>query len=1057
MAFSRRGTMYYIKERISKIIFELKRRQYGKELIIEEYEVLEGNYLTEEDVPKEAVYQKVSKDYLFGGFENHYAFKFDIQVPEDFQGKTIGLYIAGAESGWDYAINPQFLLYVNDELRQGIDLNHRENILTYDAQAGTNYHVYLHCYSGRTRETTTLKLKLFALDKETRDLYFNLITPYFVANKLPKDDINHIEIIEILNETINLLDLREYYTDAYYNSIRLANTYIKEEFYEKKCKESNIIATCIGHTHIDVAWLWTVDQTKEKVLRSFSTVLSLMEQYPEYLFMSSQPVLYEFVKEKYPPLLDKIREKVKEGSWEPEGAMYVEADCNVTSGESLVRQILYGTKIFKEEFGATNEVLWLPDVFGYSAALPQILQKSNIKYFMTTKIAWNQYNKMPYDTFMWKGIDGSEVLTHFITTQNPGHNPKEHFTTYNGILHPETMINAWDRYQQKGINQDVLVAFGYGDGGGGATYEMLEMGRRLSKGIQGSPTVKMGKVKDYFKRLEARVKNNKKLPKWTGELYLEYHRGTYTSMARNKRDNRKSEIIYTDLEKILTFKEVVQEGYDKEALDKAWKTILLNQFHDILPGTSIKDVYDVTQKEYEQLVSNEGIKEALVQLSKNMYIEKEGVLAFNTTSFQRNTLVSINAETATLLLANEKIAEKNSIFYFEDEFGTRYTAQISADGEILLLDPSFPAMGYKLYRLVGCESIDSKEMVITNHLIETGRMKLNLNDKGQLVSIVDKVRNRELLKEGRVGNELRVFEDRPMNYDNWDIDIYYREKSWAVDNLIDIEVLEQGPIRGALKLSYTFLNSTIEQIIYVYNHTSRVDFKHFIDWDQSQLLLKTNFPADINSTQATYEIQYGNIKRNTTENNTWDVAQFEVVGHKWADLSETGFGISILNDSKYGYRIKDGEMELTLIKSGIEPNPVSDREKHYFVYSLFSHEGDYTQDVIKEAYDLNYKIHTIKVEANSQGKKVRNSFVTTDKENIIIEVMKKSEDQKDTIIRLYESQNKRTKVNLEFLLSYSEIIRTNLLEEDEYRLAEDTNKLFLTIKPFEIVTLRLKK
>ena len=1049
--------MYYIKERISKIIFELKRRQYGKELIIEEYEVLEGNYLTEEDVPKEAVYQKVSKDYLFGGFENHYAFKFDIQVPEDFQGKTIGLYIAGAESGWDYAINPQFLLYVNDELRQGIDLNHRENILTYDAQAGTNYHVYLHCYSGRTRETTTLKLKLFALDKETRDLYFNLITPYFVANKLPKDDINHIEIIEILNETINLLDLREYYTDAYYNSIRLANTYIKEEFYEKKCKESNIIATCIGHTHIDVAWLWTVDQTKEKVLRSFSTVLSLMEQYPEYLFMSSQPVLYEFVKEKYPPLLDKIREKVKEGSWEPEGAMYVEADCNVTSGESLVRQILYGTKIFKEEFGATNEVLWLPDVFGYSAALPQILQKSNIKYFMTTKIAWNQYNKMPYDTFMWKGIDGSEVLTHFITTQNPGHNPKEHFTTYNGILHPETMINAWDRYQQKGINQDVLVAFGYGDGGGGATYEMLEMGRRLSKGIQGSPTVKMGKVKDYFKRLEARVKNNKKLPKWTGELYLEYHRGTYTSMARNKRDNRKSEIIYTDLEKILTFKEVVQEGYDKEALDKAWKTILLNQFHDILPGTSIKDVYDVTQKEYEQLVSNEGIKEALVQLSKNMYIEKEGVLAFNTTSFQRNTLVSINAETATLLLENEKIAEKNSIFYFEDEFGTRYTAQISADGEILLLDPSFPAMGYKLYRLVGCESIDSKEMVITNHLIETGRMKLNLNDKGQLVSIVDKVRNRELLKEGRVGNELRVFEDRPMNYDNWDIDIYYREKSWAVDNLIDIEVLEQGPIRGALKLSYTFLNSTIEQIIYVYNHTSRIDFKHFIDWDQSQLLLKTNFPADINSTQATYEIQYGNIKRNTTENNTWDVAQFEVVGHKWADLSETGFGISILNDSKYGYRIKDGEMELTLIKSGIEPNPVSDREKHYFVYSLFSHEGDYTQDVIKEAYDLNYKIHTIKVEANSQGKKVRNSFVTTDKENIIIEVMKKSEDQKDTIIRLYESQNKRTKVNLEFLLSYSEIIRTNLLEEDEYRLAEDTNKLFLTIKPFEIVTLRLKK
>ena len=303
-----------------------------------------------------------------------------------------------------------------------------------------------------------------------------------------------------------MIDLRKPFSNAFNESVAKANEYLKIEFYEKLCGHEDTVATCVGHTHIDIAWHWTVEQTREKVARSFSTVLNLMKEYPEYVFMSSQPQLYKFLKEDRPEVYEKIKEKVKEGVWEPEGAMWLEADCNVPAGESLVRQILFGKRFFKQEFGVDNEVLWLPDVFGYSAALPQILKKSGVNYFMTTKIAWNQFNKMPYDSFMWKGIDGTEVLTHFITTKDPYQEPNTHMTTYNGQIHPGAIMGAWDRYQNKDINDDVLVSFGFGDGGGGATYEMLEVGRRLNKGIPGCPKVKMGTSKEYFKRLEKKVK-----------------------------------------------------------------------------------------------------------------------------------------------------------------------------------------------------------------------------------------------------------------------------------------------------------------------------------------------------------------------------------------------------------------------------------------------------------------------------------------------------------------------------------------------------------------------
>ena len=562
--------MYYLLERIDKICGEISKNIYRDSISIDNYKYIDGNYHNIDlikEAPEEG-WREFKTGDLWGGRDAHGWFKCTVEVPERFAGQTIALNFKTFDEGWD-ATNPQFILYVNGEQIQGVDINHREIILTHNAVAGEKYEIDLHAYAGMLADKlATLSGNLVVIDMASRELYWNLKVPVDVCKELEKEDKNRVDMITVLNEAINLVDLRRPKSEMYDESVKKANRFLDDKFYGELCGHEDVIATCVGHTHIDVAWLWTVAQTREKVARSFSTVLKLMEEYPEYIFMSSQPQLYKMLKEDHPKIYEKVKEKVKEGVWEPEGAMWLESDCNVTSGESLVRQILHGKKFFKDEFNVDSKVLWLPDVFGYSAALPQILKKSDVDYFMTTKIAWNQFNKIPHDTFMWKGIDGTEVLTHFITTTGPGQERESHFTTYNGHIQPDAVMGAWRRYQDKNLNNDVLISFGWGDGGGGATVEMLENARRLSKGIPGAPKVKMGTSLDYFKRLEEKVKDNNKLSKWDGELYLEYHRGTYTSMARNKRDNRKCENMYTAAEKLNSLAMLEGKSYPQENINE---------------------------------------------------------------------------------------------------------------------------------------------------------------------------------------------------------------------------------------------------------------------------------------------------------------------------------------------------------------------------------------------------------------------------------------------------------------------------------------------------------
>ena len=585
--------MRYLDERVWVIIRELRPLIERSNTDIVKWQTKKKLFMRPEEadldpMPWESFDSSTDRWY---GKDTYYWFRAQFTVPQSMDQKCIFLKIHTQIEEWDDGRNPQFLLFVDGQAVQGQDMNHREVRLTDCAEAGRTYTLDLQAYTGILHNEFSLKVTAAETDLALMKLYYDLKAPAdaYRYNRMPEGRTRSL-LVEALNGAVNQLDLRTPHSKAFDESVATAQSYIDAHLYQNPelCGHDELIASCIGHTHIDVAWWWTVSQTREKTARSFSTVLKLMDEYPDYKFMSSQPQLYVFLKERYPEVYAKLKQRVKEGRWIPEGGMWLEADCNLTSGESLVRQFLYGKKFFKDEFGIDSKILWLPDVFGYSGALPQIMKECGIDYFMTTKLAWNQIDKFPHDTFMWKGIDGTGILTHLITTPSVGQDVKKtHFTTYNGMLDADAVIGAWDRYQNKDLNNEVLICYGFGDGGGGPTREMLESSSRLDKGIAGIPKVVQESPVAYFERLDERVSKNKRLPVWEGELYFEYHRGTLTSMGRNKKGNRKSELAMMDLELLSVLAEEKGVSYPKEELERMWKVILLNQFHEGIRGTAL--------------------------------------------------------------------------------------------------------------------------------------------------------------------------------------------------------------------------------------------------------------------------------------------------------------------------------------------------------------------------------------------------------------------------------------------------------------------------------------
>lgn len=1043
--------MKFILERVRNITKELKGHEYLETLSFDKFKMKDGHFLTIAEVDSSS---NPWKDYKrgdeWGAKDTNHWFRVNATIPKAFQGKTVGIKVHDGKGGWD-AINPQFVLYINGELIQGLDVNHTEVVLGR-LDAGQELKIDVHAYAGMVSDAQTevknrFYIELVAIDEVARDLYYNLLVPTQILNKLGVETKEMIDTLAILNNTINLLDLRKPKSENYNNSIKEANDHILKEYYEKMGGHEEIIATCVGHTHIDVAWWWTVAQTRQKVTRSFSTVLNMMKQYPEYIFMSSQPQLYKFLKEDQPEVYAEIKERINEGRWEAEGAMWLEADTNVTSGESLVRQILYGTKFFKEEFGVENKVLWLPDVFGYSAALPQILKKSDIDYFMTTKIAWNQYNKLPMDTFNWEGIDGTNVFTHFVTTKDPNQDKKSHFTTYNGMLHPGAVIGAWERYQEKEINNDVLISYGYGDGGGGPTTEMLEVGRRLEKGLPGCPKVKQGTSREYFDKIFETTKDHKRLPKWVGELYLEYHRGTYTSMARNKKYNRKNEFLYQDVECLSSLSLLNGGDYNKDLMDSSWEIILLNQFHDILPGTSIKEVYEVNKIEYEEILKD-GKEEATKQIdyiTSKINLKKKSVIIFNTLSHERNDLVKINiGEMKEFSIWENGIKLESQVIV---EKGIRY---------IIFMAIKIPSKGYKSFEIKDIEATTNTRLKLDKNGMENKFYNITFDDKFQFTSIFDKCAKREILKEGELGNVLQAFEDKPIYYDNWDIDCYFTEKMWVVDDVKNV-IFEEGTVRSTLVIEREFVDSTIIQRVHFYADSPRIDFDTYVDWKQHQVLLKVCFPIDVYTNKATYDIQFGNLERPTHKNTSWDEARFEVCGHKWVDVSEEDYGVTLLNDCKYGHDVVGTNLRLTLLKSGTVPHPTTDQEEHEFTYSLLPHVGDWKRaKVYEHGYDLNVPLYSTIKEAQLGELKDEFSFVSIDTSNVIVETVKKAEYSDEIIVRMYETTGKRTRTNIQFGNETDRIKEVNLIERELRNVESVSNGIAVEFKPYEIKTIKVK-
>ncbi len=1057
--------MFFVMERTRKVMEELMRQMFLDAAEIRSFQMKAGHFQTLKDAEQDpSPWQDYQTGGSWGGRGVHAWFRTAFQMPEPLDGRTAVIRIQTGGSGWG-AGNPQLLLYVNGEIVQGVDGNHKEVILDHSAVKGTTVQIDLSAY---TDGMDDLKLTVAALEENVKDLWFDLSVPLEIADRLDENDKNRVDILNALNDTVNLLDLRKPGSSDFYQSVERALKFMESEFYEKKCGQEDVVATCVGHTHIDVAWLWTLAQTREKTARSFSTVLKLMKEYPEYLFMSSQPQLYQFLKEDHPEVYEKVKERVREGRWEPEGAMWLEADCNLTSGESLVRQILFGTRFFKREFGVTNEILWLPDVFGYSAALPQIMKKSGIRYFTTTKIAWNQFNKVPYDTFMWKGIDGSEILTHFVTTCDYQKEIKSHFTTYNGYLNPSQVMGAWQRYQQKEINNDVLISFGHGDGGGGPTIDMLENGRRMAKGIPGCPKVEMGTARDYFHKLEKTVSGNRHLPKWVGELYLEYHRGTYTSMAKNKRFNRKSELLYQDVEMLSSLCSAFGGEYPQDRINRGWEKILLNQFHDIIPGSAIYEVYQDSHRQYEKILANgRELLHASLQFLAGHIRPKDPqkgltLAVFNTLSFPRDDMASFALPEG---MKNPEIRD-------EDE--AVVPLQIIKDANVdraLVYVKNIPAKGYRAFQVREASGSDTgkKEkavlhddgMTITKNRMENSFFRLELDEKGTIVSLFDKKNERQVLQGKERGNVIQAFEDRPMSFDNWDIDIYYQEKMWEVDDVQGMEVLEAGPIRGRLRITKKFLDSTIVQDMILYRDIPRIDFQTHVDWKEDRILLKAAFPVDVHSDKATYEIQFGNVERPTHWNTSWDTARFEVCAQKWADLSEDGYGVSLLNDCKYGHDIRDGNMRLTLLKSGMDPNPKADRGEHEFTYSLYPHAESWREGgTVPMAYRLNVPLHTAICRGDSSnGSEVLPgslSMIKADCPNVMIDTVKKAEDSGAIVVRMYECYNRRSKVNLTFFKDLEEVTECDLMEKPLTKIPVKGGSFSFEIRPYEIRTFLLK-
>ncbi len=907
-------------------------------------------------------------------------------------------------------------LWVDGSLYQGFDRHHRE-VLLPDIAPGLECQLTLRVYfKPHHRYCRVGACRLHRLHLPAYRFYQKMSCLVEVLDISQQESPRTQALLELMEKILSMIPFTDPGSQDFYRAIETAE--------ERLTIPSELTggawatARVTGHAHIDLAWLWPVSETLLKVDQTFANACRLMEEYPHFTFIQSQPQLYEFARARQGDLFDKIKSYTAQGRWIPQGSTWVECDCNIPSGESLVRQFLYGRNYFRKHFDTDCSIFWVPDTFGFNGQIPQIMKLSGVDYFVTSKISWNQCTRFPHDSFRWQGIDGTTVLASFLNASRWNENQA---ATYNSMLNPSEVRGAWADYAQKDIFNEVIISYGYGDGGGGPTREMLER-MNVIGGLSGIPEVTPGNPLDTFHQLE---KIQDQLPRWRGELYLEYHRGTLTSRGEIKRWNRRAEDALNLLETAMALK-MLATGKPAppdmiEFCHRLWKKLLANQFHDIIAGSSIHPVNIEACQELMSIAeeAHETARQTLAKLWGGSFMFNPG--SYPATGIITDEMPNTNPQAVTLK----------------------------------------PLTGIHL----GDISQEPQAVPLKYHShnqIENNFYKAVINQEGEITSLVD-LRNTsgELVEQGKTLNRLKFYQDRPMNWDAWDIDEYYTDYPLEGSKIIENCWVEKTPCRGIYRTIKRFRESEIHQDAVFYSHTPRIDFITRINWKNRNVLIKADFPFNINTTEGVYEIPFGFIRRPSHKNTLHDRAMFECAGQRWAAVFENSRGGAVLNDSKYGYSTHEGCLSITLLKSATYPDPDGEEGEHRFTYALLPcAASEPCGEILQEAQQLNCPPIIIAGDAGHETSPTPITepmvHVECPENHVVASALKPSHNGRGVILRLYEAVNRReNEVTVTLPDTVREVSMVNLMEEDPVKLKKEENKVSFPIKPFQIITLLL--
>ncbi len=843
---------------------------------------------------------------------------------------------------------------------------------------------------------------------------------FFLENKFSIED----------NFTVNLAD--NFFNNKWKNADKNLDTLIEKVKTASRSLKENTIHFA-GNAHIDMAWLWKFEETVQVSYETFASALNFADMDDEFVYSQSQAQAYWWIENRFPNMFKKIQEKVKNGQWEIVGGMWIEPDLNVPSGEALVRQILYGKRYFLDKFGVDVRIGYNPDSFGYNIMLPQIFKKAGIDFFITQKIGWNDTNKFPHRLFWWESPDGSRILTFFPHT-------------YVHSAQTTETASQFKEFKEMSGSNDQLVLYGVGNHGGGPTQVHIDNIQKMKK-IDAFPTVKESSTIDFMKLSN---ENAQKLdyPVYKDELYLEYHRGVQTTQADNKRSNRISEILLEEAEK---FAVIADNEYPRDELNEAWRLTMFNQFHDILPGTSISEVYDDSDVQYAFVKSlgDRMINNALTETINKINYKSEGipVVVFNPLSWERTEV--------TQVMPPEHYEDGMGLF---DSDGNEIP-YIVLEGQISFIAEKIPSVGYKTYYLrTGRNRSLTSEMKVTDNTIENSSLIVTLDPTtGNIISLFDKKNNREVLEPGKQGNVLELLDDRPSQWDAWNIG--FNGEMWEVNDVKKMSVKSNSPLKASIRIEKEFSSSQYAQELILYKDSPVLDIVTSVDWDEHRKFLKAAFNLNVKNDVATYEIPYGTIQRATIPKNSFDEAKTEVAAQKWIDLTDRSgdYGVSLLNDSKYGFDIKESKMRISLLKAPKYPDPNADIGKHKFTYSLYPHKGGWREaDTFRKAYQLNYPLIARTGGRNTGDMPEVLSYASTDQPEIIITVVKKSEDSDDIIVRFHETHGKQVNTTLKFNKSIVRVKETDLIERPLETLDFNGKEVTIPTKPYEIKTILVK-